>query len=419
MRPLKIALLSRSYWEENHHHDTEEGGAIQQLAEAVAALGHEVIVLSQSPQTATLKKVKIGALETWLSPLEKPRDFLTGWRDRWARKTYSHPKIYSDVQALRAFLARRGPFDVLWAQTEAPDGLVAAIAAQLGAKLPPVLVQIQALRQRFEKGTPVFIEKLPLGLAFRQATRLIAPSELIANTLPRYTGPGLTTAEILAKTAIVYPNLQRVFLRAAEEAGSWPEPMRDRVLFLGELNQRKGARIFLNALGKTETSARNGTFTILGDLTDPNPRFIRRWEELREATRRLLTGARMEFLGRVSSFEVIRQIKLARVVVVPSLFDPFGRGVVEALILGRPIITTDQVGSAPLVQAHECGLVIAPRDSEALAQAIDIALGSAMPYAENARLLAHRLMHEVSPEAIALQIAHHLSEIAAPAKTPN
>ena len=61
-----------------------------------------------------------------------------------AKKTYAYSKVYSDALVLRDFLRRRGPFDVLWAHAESPDGLVAAIAAQLDVKLPPVLLQVQA-----------------------------------------------------------------------------------------------------------------------------------------------------------------------------------------------------------------------------------------------------------------------------------
>jgi len=417
MRPLKIALLSRWYWEESFYHDDEEGGTTRQLAEAVAALGHEVVVLSQSPGIRKLKKIQLGSLETWVSPRDKHRGFLTRLRDGAASKAYFYPKVYSDALALREFLARRGPFDVLWAHAELPDGLVAAIAGQLGSrKLPPTLLQIQALRCRFEKGAPVFTDQRPLRLAFRQARRILAPSEMVVNALSHYVGPGLTAADIKAKVHVVSPNLQRAFFRAAQENPSVPAPMQDRVLFLGALNQSKGAPVFLKAIPKTETSKRVSTFVVLGDFTEDNRRFTRHWEETKEAVRVQLTGARTDYLGRVSSGEVIRQIKLARVVVIPSLFDPFSRGLVEALVLGRPVITTDKAGASPLVRAHQCGIIIPPNDPAALARAIDVALSPIVPFAQNAQETGPRLIHEFSSDTIALQIAQHLSEIALPPK---
>lgn len=416
MRPLKIALLSRWYWLESQIHYDDDGGATRQLAEAVAALGHEVVVLTQSTEVRKLKQIQIGALETWASPRDRHRGLITALRDTAAKKTYAYPKVYSDARSLREFLARRGPFDVLWAHAESPDGLVPAIAAQLGVKLPPILLQIQALSCRFEKGAPVFIEKRPLGLAFRKAARILAPSELAAASVLRYAGPGLAAADLQAKVHVVSPNIERSFFRAAQGDPPLPGPMEDRVLFLGALNQRKGAPVFLKAIPKSEASNRVSTFVIIGDYTEYDRRFMRRWEQAKETLRLQLYGARMEYLGKVSSFEAIRQIKLARVVVIPSLFDAFARGVVEALILGRPVVTTDKVGSAPLVQKHQGGIIVAPNDSDALARAIDVVLSPLIPFAENVERAGPRLLDEFSPEAIAPQIARHLSEIASPPK---
>jgi NAD(P)-dependent dehydrogenase (short-subunit alcohol dehydrogenase family) len=189
MRPLKIAMLCRWYWEENRRTGTESGGMAQQLAEAVAALGHEVVVLSQSPDAAGLEKSTVGKLEVWLTPREKRRDFLTGLRDKFAKQLYRHRKVHSDALDLRDFLARRGPFDVLWAQSEEPDGLVAAIAAQ-GGPVPPTLTQIHSLRYRFSGEVPIFTEMGALGQAFRHATRIIANSELVAGCVDQYARPG-------------------------------------------------------------------------------------------------------------------------------------------------------------------------------------------------------------------------------------
>ncbi|HEV3273068.1 MAG TPA: glycosyltransferase family 4 protein [Candidatus Methylacidiphilales bacterium] len=412
MRPLRIALLSRSYWLENHLEPDGEGGPTQQLAEAVAALGHEVVVMTHSFQARKPQKSNIGPLETWFYPREKHRNALMFLRDRWARKAYSHPQIYTDALALRDFLALRGPFDVLWAPSESPDGLVVAVAAQLGVKLPPVLLQVEGLRVYFEKGAPVFIDKRPLGLAFRHAARILACSELVAKVLPAYAGRGLTVENLNAKVHVVYPNIQRAFLQAARQNPSVPAPMPDRVLFLGELSQHKGAFLFLKAVPKTQASKRNSTFTVIGDFAQYKKLLIRRWEEAQEEARVQILGARMEYLDHVSVSEVIRQIKLARVVVIPALFDAFSRGVVEALVLGRPVITTDKVGAAALVRAHDCGIVIPANDSAALAHAIDVVLSPIVPFVAKAQHAGQQLFHDFSPEAVALRIAHHLSEIA-------
>ena len=409
MHALKIAMLCRWYWEENRRTGTETGGMAQQLAEAVAALGNEVVVLSQSPDVAGLEQSRVGKLETWLTPREKRRDFLTAVRDKLAKQSYPHRKVYSDAYDVRDFLARRGPFDVFWAQSEVPDGLVATIAAQR-APLPPILTQIHSLRYKFDAGVPVFTERPALGRAFRGATRIIANSELVAGCLMHYAGTDGAGATLQGKVRVVHPNLQREFLIAATEQGAAPEP--GRILFFGALNEKKGALVFMDAIRKCRAAKSGATFAVVGGFTEKNFRFSRRWNESVKAAQDLLGPDRLELPGKLPSVEAIRQIRRASLVVIPSLFDEFSRALIEALILGRPVITTRGVGTWPIVDTHKCGLVVDPNDSAALAAAIDEASRPGAHYAANAEQVSHRLLHEFSPEAIALQLARHLHEIA-------
>ena len=411
MRRLKIAFLSRWYWEENRRTGTVAGGPTQQLAEAVAALGHDITVLSQSPQAEELQRSQVGTLEVWLSPRAKRRDLLTAVRDKWAKHTYSHRKVYSDARDLADFLGRHAPFDVLWAHCEEPDGLVAAVAAKEGVKLPPVLTQIQALRYRFENGTPVFNQEPALRLSFRGADRILANSELVRDSLSVYAGGSLTPEALRAKTRVVFPNLRHEMIRALELDDVAPDP--NRVLYFGALNEGKGSHIFLESILKTKAAVTGATFVVAGDFTEQNPRFTRRWNEALEILRGELAPGQLELLGKISPEECISQIRRASLAVFPSLYDAFSRALVEALILGRPVVTTRNVGAWPLVVEHVCGLVVPPNDATALAEAIDTVLHPQAHYTANARQIGHRLVHEVSPEAIARQVAQHLEEIAA------
>jgi glycosyltransferase involved in cell wall biosynthesis len=403
MRPLKIALLSRWYAEE--HRRTGGKGTVQQLAEAVAALGHEVVVLSQSKSVAVLEKSnpgEFGALEVWLTPREKRRAFGIGLVDRLMKRIYGHRKVLSDAFDLNDFLKARGPFDVLWAQCEEPDGLVAAIANQLGTKLPPILTQIYALRYRFGEPRLVFTGHAALRPAFRHAKRILADSELVAHHLPHYAARDLPAAELSEKTHVVYHNLQHGFLTAALEAGPSSEP--GRVLFLGALNEKKGALVFLEAM--QQLNAPGVFFAVAGGYTEKNPAFTAAWKRGLEKV-----AAPVELLGQVPAAEIIAQIRHASVVVLPSLFDEFSRALVEALVLGRPVVTTEAVGAATFVHSAGAGIVVPPGDAAALARAIEEVLRDNEKYAANARAIAPRLAHELSPHAIALQIARHLSEI--------
>ncbi len=105
-------------------------------------------------------------------------------------------------------------------------------------------------------------------------------------------------------------------------------------------------------------------------------------------------------------------MKLAQAVVIPSLFDAFGRALVESLALGRPVITTDMVGAAALIHAHQCGIVVPPHDADALAHAIDAVISPIVPLSDNAAKIGPRLLHEFTPDAIAVRMEYELSRTA-------
>ena len=150
-----------------------------------------------------------------------------------------------------------------------------------------------------------------------------------------------------------------------------------------------------------------------GGFTEDNAHFRRQWETALVATRAELAPTRLEMLGKIPAAETIREIRRASVVVLPSLFDEFSRALVESLVLGRPVVTTKKVGAWPLVTEHVCGEVIEPNDPVELAGAIDSLLHPQAHYAANAQQLSHRLVHEVSPEAVARLLAHQFEQMSA------
>jgi glycosyltransferase involved in cell wall biosynthesis len=280
--------------------------------------------------------------------------------------------------------------------------------------VPPVVTQIQALRYRFRRGVPMFNQKAALRLAFRAADRILANSELVAESLAAYAGGSLDGAALKKKTHVVSPNLRREFLQVARANAPGPTPEPGRILFFGALNEKKGADLFLKAICESEAALSGGVFVVAGDFTENDPRFRRRWAEALAAAEIQLPPTQLQLPGKLSLEETLREIQRASLVVFPSLFDEYSRALVEALILCRPVITTKGVGAWPLVAEHVCGLVIEPNDAAALTEAIDTMMHPQAHYAANALHLAHRLLHEVSPEAIALQIEHHLQETARP-----
>jgi glycosyltransferase involved in cell wall biosynthesis len=65
-----------------------------------------------------------------------------------------------------------------------------------------------------------------------------------------------------------------------------------------------------------------------------------------------------------------RLVAAADSVVMPSLSEGLSITAVEAMSMAKPVVLTAVGGNVELVEDRVCGLLVPPRDSEALAQAI-------------------------------------------------
>lgn len=81
---------------------------------------------------------------------------------------------------------------------------------------------------------------------------------------------------------------------------------------------------------------------------------------------------RVCFAGRVSDADLPRYYRLADVTVLPSVTmgEAFGLVLVESLASGRPVIATNLPGVRTVVSQGRDGLLVAPNDPAALAQAL-------------------------------------------------
>lgn len=136
----------------------------------------------------------------------------------------------------------------------------------------------------------------------------------------------------------------------------------------------------------------------LGGWIDPGPDAISR-EELDG----WIQGG-LVCLGRLD--DVRPAIAAASVFVLPSYREGTPRSVLEAMAMGRPVITTDAPGCRETVRDGENGFLVAPRDSEALARAMerfvtDPSLIPAMGARSLERAQAKYDVHEVNAQVIA------------------
>jgi len=85
--------------------------------------------------------------------------------------------------------------------------------------------------------------------------------------------------------------------------------------------------------------------------------------------RQLTLAPQVTFTGRISHAAFVRQYARARIAVVPSVYEGFGLPAGEAMACGVPVIATTG-GALPEV-VGQAGVLVPPRDPEALAAAIE------------------------------------------------
>jgi glycosyltransferase involved in cell wall biosynthesis len=255
--------------------------------------------------------------------------------------------------------SRRFRPDVVYAHFLVPAGLVAALTSRA-----PLVVTAHG-QDVANSGRLPWI-RAATRLVVRRAAAVVAVSDYLRRELER------AVPEARGRTEVVDcgVDLDRFPLLGRTEG---PRPA---YLCIGSLIERKNplrlARAFA-ALGE-------GTLTFVGD----GP--LRPQLEGRPGVR---------LVGAVPPEEVPGHLAAADVVCQPSLVEPFGQAVLEAMACGRTVVAT-RVGGPPEFVPLEAGVLVDPLDEEAIAAGLREAASRPVPN-EQARAAAER--HSVSEQA--------------------
>ena len=243
---------------------------------------------------------------------------------------------------LRRSVRAARPVDVVWAHFLVPSGL---FAASVDA---PLVVTAHGRDVRNVGAVPGLT-----GLTrrvVRRATTVIAVSEYLRRELET------KLPEARGKTEVVDSgvDLDRFTVVPRERDGDGPS-----FVCVGTLTERKNVLRLATAFERFG----RGTLTFVGD----------------GPLRAQLEGRpRIHVTGHVPHEQVPAYITAAEVVCAPSLLEPFGQAILEAMACGRTVVATS-IGGPPEFVPPDAGLLVDPLDEDGLVRALGRAAGYPSP----------------------------------------
>src|SRR5437588_1127516 len=265
---------------------------------------------------------------------------------------------YLELARTTRHAARRFRPDVVYAHFLVPTGLIATLSSRA-----PLVVTAHGRDVRNVGAFPGVAAAT--RLVVRRAAAVVAVSDYLRRELEA------KVPEARGKTEVVSSGVDLERFRVEPAPDGVP-----RFLCVGSLTERKNVRRLARAFGRLG----EGTLTFVG----AGP--------LRGELARI---PGVEVVGPVPYAEIPRRIAAARVVCQPSLIEPFGQALLEAMACGRSVVAT-RIGGPPEFVPPEAGILVDPADTAALARALRQAAALPVPN-EAARAAAAE--HDVTRQA--------------------
>ena len=360
--PLRILHVYKDYYPvlggmENH---------IRTLAEAQAARGNAVTVLvtSRMPHTTVeaLNNVRLVRTARWATVASTPISPATFW---WTTR------IRADIAHLHL------PY---------PPGDVANVL--LGRAQRTVMTyHSDIVRQK----NLLRLYAPFLRYSLKRADRIIATS-------PRYVETSAILNHYANKCTIVPYGIDLARFQTADStlvSQIREQHGRPLALFVGQLRYYKGVEYLVRAMARVP-----GKALVIGSESTTHK------AELERIAHEAGVAERIVFLGEKDA-ELPAFYHACDVFVLPSVerSEAFGIVQIEAMAAGRPVVSTELgTGTSWVNQHNVTGLVVPPREPEALAHAINVILADPARCAEMGRAARQRAEAEFSQETMVARV---------------
>lgn len=266
------------------------------------------------------------------------------------------------------------------------------------------LVTLPAARALLQAKIPLFVQ--PHGMIDPSSNPLAIPLDA------QLTRPVLRGAEaVFYLTKLERDHLRQVAGELAvlplangvpfAESESAPDDSPE-VLFLARLAPRKRPVTFVEAAEILGTRFPQARFTLVGPDEGEGSAVSAAIDRARAA------GVSVTWEGALAPEETLNRMRNASIYVLPSVDEPYGMTVVEALSVARPVVVTHSCGLADFVTEHDAGGV-SDLSVAGLAEAIAALLQDLPAAAAMGRRGQQAVRTELSMAAIATELSARYS----------
>ncbi|AEF36752.1 transferase [Mycolicibacter sinensis] len=374
------------------------GRHVHHLSTALAAAGHDVVVLARRPSdtdpSTHPSSDEISEGVRVVAAAQDPHEFSFG-DDMMA---WTLAMGHSMVRAGLSLKVDGG--QTLWRPdlVHAHDWLVAhpaiALAEFYDVPLVSTIHATEAGRHSGWVSGPLSRQVHAVeSWLVRESDSLITCSASMRDEITDLFGPGL------AETTVI---------RNGIDAARWPFARREprtgppELLFVGRLEYEKGVHDAIAALPRIRRAHPGTTLTVAGDGTQQD------W--LTECARKHRVLKATRFVGRLDHDELLAMLHRADAAVLPSHYEPFGLAALEAAAAGTPLVASNVGGLGEAVIDGDTGMSCPPRDVPALAAAVCAVLDDPAAAQQRAMVARDRLSadfdwHTVADETAQVYLA--------------
>ncbi len=335
------------------------GTQVHTLAHALIASGHQVTVLAlaeqgqpdqQDDRGIEIRRIQPGSIHwyaskiPWLgSRIAKPLRELEYCWISWRETQRVHAEH---------------PVDVIEG-TETGMLFVALFLKKI-----PLVIRLHGEEYTFALHTPgrhigasLLLSRMMQRAALIRARILVSPSIAHAREIRRELGRRTPPTEVIPN------NIPLLATHGHPPFSNKPGSL--AVLYVGRLELRKGISVLLEAAIRINEQVPGTRFLLAGKRHASLPQ-----ADLDRMIEQSGLDGQIELLGHVTREDLPAWYDVAQVCVCPSFYETFGLSALEGMAAGVPVVVTNAGAFPEVVGDSDCGVLVNPGDSEALAAAV-------------------------------------------------